>query len=274
MGRSVPIIFMRAVPPPILNFGDPQPYVEARQELYDVRRFAMFDPYSDPREWSTSWTHPSLWTPGERGGGVTPERRDGWFLVSSRMSGADAMRALLELFPDTARAAFSAGSGVWEWLGVFGQRFADSGMVELDRLPSLYGLDALGAVGPASSLEEARTACEAFRAVLAVEAAGGVPWQEALPGEVVTDVLQIIAHARAHLTHEAVMHRRITVGAVPSTPSGPVDEEAAIAAAGRNWRDRADRFIQEADEVLAAHDGDRLWVDAASWSPPEEAAGG
>jgi hypothetical protein len=219
-GRS-PVVLQRPRPVYVRADEDPDAASELpRMEVFDLRRFAIYDPYTDPREWADvvalderAWRRQM----GHRGM-VHPERRSGWFLVSGSLGSDEALAALLGLFGETARTAYQDGTGVWEWLGVFGLRerwqlWDDRDMagryVEAAPLLALYGVPFTDATGGASLFDPQTVtrhamlnALETLRAITAVETRTRTDWRRALPPAAAADIASAIAYMRRRLVAE------------------------------------------------------------------------
>jgi hypothetical protein len=220
-GRS-PVVLQRPRPVYVRADEDPDAASELpRMEVFDLRRFAIYDPYTDPREWADvvalderAWRRQM----GHRGT-AHPERRSGWFLVSGSLGPDEALAALLGLFGETARTAYQDGTGVWEWLGVFGLRerwqlWDDRDMagryVEAAPLFALYGVpftDATGGVSPfdpqSVTRQAMRNALETLRAITAVETRTRTDWRRSLPPAAAADIASAVAYMRRRLVAEA-----------------------------------------------------------------------
>jgi hypothetical protein len=219
-GRS-PVVLQRPRPVYVRADEDPDAASELpRAEVFDLRRFAIYDPYTDPREWADvvalderAWRRQM----GHRGT-AHPERRSGWFLVSGSLGPDEALAALLGLFGETARTAYQDGTGVWEWLGVFGLRerwqlWDDRDMagryVEAAPLLALYGVPFTDATGGASLFDPQTVtrhamlnALETLRAITAVETRTRTDWRRALPPAAAADIASAIAYMRRRLVAE------------------------------------------------------------------------
>jgi hypothetical protein len=224
-GRS-PVVLQRARPVFLRADEDPEASSELpRMEVFDLRRFAICDPYTDPREWADIVSLDPRAVEAqrrERRGMVHPERRSGWFLVSTSLGPDEALAALLGLFGETARTAYQDGTGVWEWLGVFGLRErwqywddrdpADPAgrYVEAAPLFVLYGVPFPDATGGASPFEPQgvtrqamRNALETLRAITAVETRTRTDWRRSLPPAAAADIASAVAYMRRRLVAEA-----------------------------------------------------------------------
>jgi hypothetical protein len=245
-GRS-PVVLQRPRPVYVRADEDPDAASELpRMEVFDLRRFAICDPYTDPREWADvvalderAWRRQM----GHRGM-VHPERRSGWFLVSGSLGSDEALAALLGLFGETARTAYQDGTGVWEWLGVFGlrERWAwrdlHDGHPEVGRyveaapLFVLYGVpfpDATGGASPfdpqAVTRQAMRNALETLRAITAVETRTRTDWRRSLPPAATADIASAVAYMRRRLVAEA--QRREAEAEADGRVRAQMREEAA-----------------------------------------------
>jgi hypothetical protein len=224
-GRS-PVVLQR--PRPVFLRADEDPEASSelpRMEVFDLRRFAMHDPYTDPREWAdiVSLDPRAAQAQRERRGMMLhPERRSGWFLVSTSLGPDEALAEVLGLFGETARTAYQDGTGVWEWLGVFGLRErwqnwddrdpADPAgrYVEAAPLFALYGVpfpDATGGASPfdpqSVTRQAMRNALETLRAITAVETRTRTDWRRSLPPAAAADIASGVAYMRRRLVAEA-----------------------------------------------------------------------